>query len=96
MIIILLLCLGVTTHLLRNMFKTLNNIQVRLIELHFFVEEYDELVKKLNVSETYYGDTTIEAFVKMSNQFNENLKDILDLHNELTGEVHATEEEDEA
>ena len=78
--------------LVRNLFKTLANIQIRLEELYFFVENYDEFVQKLNASETYYGDATIEAFVKMSNELNVHLKDILDLQAELTGDLDAEKE----
>jgi NTP pyrophosphatase (non-canonical NTP hydrolase) len=92
-IIVLLLAMGVAAHIFRNMWKTLHNIQARLHILYIFVEEYNELVKKVNESETYYGDTTIEAFVKMSNELGDNLKVILDLQKELTGELHGEEEE---
>jgi hypothetical protein len=90
-IIILVAALLLSIHLLRNMFQTLNNIQVRLAEIYFLVEDYDDLVKTLNTNETYYGDSTIEAFVKMSNQLNESLKTVLDMQRELTGELDAEE-----
>ena len=90
-IIILVAALLLSIHLLRNMFQTLNNIQVRLAEIYFLVEDYDDLVKTLNTNETYYGDSTIEAFVKMSNQLNESLKTVLDMQRELTGEIDAEE-----
>jgi len=94
-IVILAIAFGVSAHLLRNMVKTLNNVEVRLAELYFVVKEYDQFLKKLNASETYYGDPTIEAFVKLSNQLNEILADVLDVQNQLTGELDA-EKEDEA
>jgi len=87
----LVAALLLSIHLLRNMFQTLNNIQVRLAEIYFLVEDYDDLVKTLNTNETYYGDSTIEAFVKMSNQLNESLKTVLDMQRELTGELDAEE-----
>jgi len=90
-IIILVAALAVLIHLLRNMFKTLNNIQVRLTEIYFLVEEYDDLVKALNANETYYGDSTIETFVKMSNQLNESFKGVLDVQHELIGVLDAEE-----
>jgi len=91
-IIILAITLALAVHLLRNLVKTLNNIQVRLAELYFVVKEYDTFLEKLNASETYYGDPTIEAFVKLSNQLNEILEDILDIQNQLTGEIDAEKE----
>jgi len=94
-IIILSATVVLLTHIFRNMFRTLNNVQSRLADLYFLVGDYNELVKKLNASETYYGDPTIEAFVKMSNELNDNLKSIRRLQQELTGEADA-EEEDEA
>ena len=95
LIIVLLLAIGLTIHVFRNMFKTLNNIQARLYALHLFVEDYRELIKKVNESETYYGDPTREAFVKMSNALGDNLKVILNLQKELTGEPHGEEEKEE-
>ena len=94
-IIILSVVLILSVHIFRNMFKTLNNIHAQLADLYYLAENYDELVKQLNASETYYGDATIEAFVKMSNQLNDNLKSIQRLQQELSGEADA-EEEDEA
>tara|TARA_R110000796_G_scaffold60220_10_gene139041 strand:- start:17614 stop:17919 length:306 start_codon:yes stop_codon:yes gene_type:complete len=95
LIIVLLLTVGITIHIFRNMWRTLNNIQAHLYALHLFVEEYNELIKKVNESETYYGDPTIEAFVKMSNELGDNLKVILNLQKELTGELHGEEEKEE-
>ena len=92
-IIILVITLALAVHLLRNMVKTLNNIQVRLAELYFVVKEYDTFLEKLNESETYYGDPTIEAFVKLSNQLNEILEDVLHIQNQLTGEIDVEKEE---
>jgi len=91
-IIILSALLAFLAHIFRNMFRTLNNIQVRLTDLYFLVENYNELVQTLNASETYYGDTTIEAFVKMSNELNDNLKSIRGLQQELTGDLDAEKE----
>ena len=84
--------LGAVLWVLRNMFKTLNNIETRLGTASFMVRDYDELVKKLNESETYYGDSTIEAFVKMSNELNEVIKEILQLRRELLGDLDAEKE----
>ena len=84
--------LGAVLWVLRNMFKTLNNIETRLGTASFMVRDYDELVKKLNESETYYGDSTIEAFVKMSNELNEVIKEILQLRRELLGDIDAEKE----
>ena len=94
-IVVFALLIAALVHIFRNMFRTLNNIQARLGDLYFLVGDYDELVKKLNASETYYGDPTIEAFVKMSNELNDNLKSIRTLQHELIGDLDA-EEEDEA
>ena len=88
-IVILSLVLAAAVHLLRNMVKTLHNIEVRLAELYFVVKEYDEFLKKLNASETYYGDPTIEAFVKLSNELNEILGDILNIQHQITGDDNA-------
>tara|TARA_R110000824_G_scaffold26628_6_gene91331 strand:- start:7731 stop:8027 length:297 start_codon:yes stop_codon:yes gene_type:complete len=92
LIIILASLLGAVLWVLRNMFKTLNNIETRLGTASFMVRDYDELVKKLNESETYYGDSTIEAFVKMSNELNEVIKEILQLRRELLGDLDAEKE----
>tara|TARA_R110000744_G_scaffold377819_1_gene493209 strand:+ start:211 stop:507 length:297 start_codon:yes stop_codon:yes gene_type:complete len=92
LIIILASLLGAVLWVLRNMFKTLNNIETRLGTASFMVRDYDELVKKLNESETYYGDSTIEAFVKMSNELNEVIKEILQLRRELLGDIDAEKE----
>ena len=74
------------------MFETLNNIQTRLGELYFLVKEYEELVKSLNASETYYGDSMIEAFVKMSNQLSESFKGVIEVRDELIGDPDAEKE----
>ena len=85
------LAFAAAVHLLRNMVKTLNNIEVRVAELYFVVKEYDQFLKKLNASETYYGDPTIESFVKLSNELNEILGDILDIQHQITGDEDAEE-----
>jgi len=94
-IIILGACLSVAVHLLRNLFKTLGNIQAQLFDLHSLVQNYNELVKKINDNETYYGDPIIEAFVKMSNEINESFEVIHDIQNELNGDLN-DEKENEA
>ena len=73
----------------RNVFRTLNNIQFRLATLVKTVEQYKEYVETLNASEIYYGDPTIEAFVKMSNQLGDVLEEVLDVQRQLTGETDA-------
>ena len=91
LIIVFVVLLGITLRVLRNMVKTLHNLQEHLYDIQLLVEEYDELVTKLNTSEAYYGDATIESFVKMSNKLNEGLVGILNVQQELGGEKDAEE-----
>jgi sensor histidine kinase YesM len=89
LIIIMTVTLVALVHLLRNLIRTLNNIYERLYGLSLLVNEYAEHLMQINESETYYGDPTIEAFVKISNEINDNLKTVLDLQNELAGGLDA-------
>tara|TARA_R100001509_G_scaffold161143_1_gene129923 strand:- start:2153 stop:2449 length:297 start_codon:yes stop_codon:yes gene_type:complete len=91
-IIILVLCLGALVKVLRNVVKTMDNMRVRLIEVTAVIDDYKEYLEKLNSSETYYGDPTVEAFVEMTNDVGEALDDILNIRRELTGEENAEKE----
>ena len=91
-IIILVLCLGALVKVLRNVVKTMDNMRVRLIEVTAVIDNYKEYLEKLNSSETYYGDPTVEAFVEMTNDVGEALDDILNIRRELTGEENAEKE----
>ena len=74
---------------MRNMVKTLGNIQLRLLETSELVTQYSEAVKEINSSETYYGDLTIQKFVDISVQLQDHLKEIIQLERELTGDMDA-------
>ena len=91
-IIILVLCLGALVKVLRNVVKTMDNMRVRLFEVTAVIDDYKEYLEKLNSSETYYGDPTVEAFVEMTNDVGEALDDILNIRRELTGEENAEKE----
>ena len=91
-IITLVLCLGALVRVLQNVVKTMDNMRVRLIEVTAVIDDYKEYLEKLNSSETYYGDPTVEAFVEMTNDVGEALDDILNIRRELTGEENAEKE----
>ena len=76
----------------RNAVKTMQNMRFRLFEIADVVDEYKEYLEKLNASETYYGDPTVEAFVRMTNDVGNTLDDVLDIRRELTGEENAEKE----
>ena len=75
-----------------NVVKTMDNIRNRLIEVSEVVKDYRAQLDKLNSAETYYGDPTLEAFVKMTNDVDGALDDILNIRRELTGEMDAEKE----
>tara|TARA_R110002020_G_scaffold412654_3_gene622215 strand:+ start:1576 stop:1881 length:306 start_codon:yes stop_codon:yes gene_type:complete len=85
-----------TLYVFRNMIRTLNNINAALVDFLDMIEEYEELVQTLNNSETYYGDPTIESFVKISNELKDNLGGIVNIQKQLMGELDAEEEKNEA
>ena len=91
-IITLVLCLGALVRVLQNVVKTMDNMRVRLIEVTAVIDDYKAYLEKLNSSETYYGDPTVEAFVEMTNDVGEALDDILNIRRELTGEENAEKE----
>ena len=91
-IIILAVTALALTRVIRNTIKTMDNIRFRLLETSVVIQEYKEHLEKLNSSETYYGDPTIEAFVGMTNDVGDTLDDILNIRRELTGEENATKE----
>jgi|TARA_R110001583_G_scaffold18383_35_gene73173 hypothetical protein len=91
-IIILVIAIVALLRVLRNVIKTLDNMRLRLTEVAIVVNNYKEHLEKLNSSETYYGDPTIEAFVGMTNDVGDTLDDILNIRRELTGEENATKE----
>jgi len=91
-IIILAITALALTRVIRNTIKTMDNIRFRLLETSIVIQEYKENLEKLNSSETYYGDPTIEAFVGMTNDVGDTLDDILNIRRELTGEDNATKE----
>ena len=91
-IIILTVTALALTRVIRNTIKTMDNIRFRLLETSVVIQEYKENLEKLNSSETYYGDPTIEAFVGMTNDVGDTLDDILNIRRELTGEENATKE----
>ena len=91
-IIILAVTALALTRVIRNTIKTMDNIRFRLLETSVVIQEYKEHLEKLNSSETYYGDPTIEAFVGMTNDVGDALDDILNIRRELTGEENATKE----
>ena len=75
-----------------NVVKTMDNMRARLTEVSEVVKDYKEQLEKLNSAETYYGDPTIEAFVRMTNDVDDALDDILNIRRELTGEIDAEKE----
>ena len=75
-----------------NVVKTMDNMRARLTEVSEVVKDYKEQLEKLNSAETYYGDPTIEAFVRMTNDVDDALDDILNIRRELTGETDAEKE----
>ena len=75
-----------------NVVKTMDNMRARLTEVSEVVKDYKEQLEKLNSAETYYGDPTIEAFVRMTNDVDDVLDDILNIRRELTGEIDAEKE----
>lgn len=75
-----------------NVVKTMDNMRARLTEVSGVVKDYKEQLEKLNSAETYYGDPTIEAFVRMTNDVDDALDDILNIRRELTGELDAEKE----
>ena len=91
-IIILTIAVIALLKVLRNIIKTMDNMLLRLTETAIVVNNYKENLEKLNSSETYYGDPTIEAFVGMTNDVGDTLDDILNIRRELTGEDNATKE----
>ena len=91
-IIILTIAVIALLKVLRNTIKTMDNMLLRLTETAIVVNNYKENLEKLNSSETYYGDPTIEAFVGMTNDVGDALDDILNIRRELTGEENATKE----
>jgi hypothetical protein len=92
LITILVISLLALLRVFRNVVKTIDNIRLRILEVSEVVKEYKEYLKKLNSSESYYGDPTVEAFVKMTNDISGGLEDILDIRRELTGEENAEKE----
>jgi len=91
-IVILTITVIALLKVLRNIIKTMDNMLLRLTETAIVVNNYKENLEKLNSSETYYGDPTIEAFVGMTNDVGDALDDILNIRRELTGEENATKE----
>jgi small-conductance mechanosensitive channel len=75
-----------------NVVKTMDNMRNRLVEVSEVVKDFREQLDKLNSAETYYGDPTLEAFVKMTNDVDDALDDILNIRRELTGEMDAAKE----
>ena len=75
-----------------NVVKTMDNMRARLTEVSEVVKDYKEQLEKLNSAETYYGDPTVEAFVRMTNDVDDALDDILNIRRELTGETDAEKE----
>ena len=75
-----------------NVVKTMDNMRARLTEVSEVVKDYKEQLEKLNSAETYYGDPTVEAFVRMTNDVDDALDDILNIRRELTGELDAEKE----
>jgi len=75
-----------------NVVKTMDNMRTRLTEVSEVVKDYKEQLEKLNSAETYYGDPTVEAFVRMTNDVDDALDDILNIRRELTGEIDAEKE----
>ena len=70
-----------------NFAKTLKNIQLRLYDLQLQVSEFTQLVKKVNGSETYYGDPVIQALVDATNEIEETLKDVAQIQEEIAGDA---------
>ena len=91
-IIVLVIAVLALIRVIRNTIKTVDNIRFRLAETSVVILEYKEQLEKLNSSETFYGDPTIEAFVQMTNDVGDTLSDILNISRELTGEENATKE----
>ena len=91
-IVILTIAVIALLKVLRNVIKTMDNVLFRLTDVAIVVNSYKENLEKLNSSETYYGDPTIEAFVGMTNDVGDALDDILNIRRELTGEENATKE----
>ena len=75
-----------------NVVKTMDNMRTRLTEVSEVVKDYKEQLEKLNSAETYYRDPTVEAFVRMTNDVDDALDDILNIRRELTGEIDAEKE----
>ena len=91
-IVILTIAVIALLKVLRNVIKTMDNVLFRLTDVAIVVNSYKENLEKLNSSETYYGDPTIEAFVGMTNDVGDALDDILNIRRELTGEENAEKE----
>tara|TARA_R100001509_G_C4815485_1_gene197899 strand:+ start:417 stop:713 length:297 start_codon:yes stop_codon:yes gene_type:complete len=91
-IVTLFVVLVALLKVLRNVIKTMDNMRFRLEQISSTVQEYMMYLEKLNSSETYYGDPTVEAFVRMTNDVGDTLDDILNIRRELTGEEDAEKE----
>jgi len=69
-----------------NLIKTLFNIKNRLMEVLVQVQAFEEMVNRLNSTETYYGDATIQAFVDAAKDLRTALMDIAEITEEIEGD----------
>lgn len=92
--VILLLIVGFLGYSCFNLIKTVFNMRERLLNLVIMVDTFGKLVEKLNKSETYYGDPTIQAFVDAANDILTALGDIVEIVNEIDDEGEDDEDKE--
>ena len=73
-----------------NFSETLKNIQTRLYDLQAEIEEYEELVQRINGNETYYGDPVIQSFVDATALLSSALGDVTKIQEEIRGDGEKT------
>lgn len=77
---------------IKNLLLTIQNIETMVFDIQEVSNHYKTLVEGINKSETYYGDSTIQELVDVSNELSFRLGLIADIERQLLGEEDEEEE----
>jgi len=92
---ILAICVVLLVLYAKRLLLTIQNIEMMVLDVQEVSSHYNDLVKTVNKSETYYGDSTIQELVDVSNELSHRLGLISDIERQLLGEEYDEEETQE-
>ena len=92
---ILAICVVLLVLYAKRLLLTIQNIEMMVLDVQEVSNHYNDLVKTVNKSETYYGDSTIQGLVDVSNELSHRLGLISDIERQLLGEEYDEEETQE-